>query len=257
RTPYKRTTVLCISVIQQSTSIVLTHSGLPFSAHNTNKMFAKLFIVALAVVCASAATVENSRVYYGRSGFYPLAYSAGVVPTYSYNAPVASYSTYSGTPVTYSTYSGIPSVYSAPASIVAVCSMLAVASANPHVLTPVGPAVVTAQSSQVFARTYNGFVPFAVPAAPVPAPVPAPAYHFHTPAFVLPAPPAPVFYPQPVVYNPPVPVAVPAAPAAVLPTVVAAAPAAKLVAAAPVAKVAKLVRPAPFHATFRYRSVVA
>ncbi|XP_053667265.1 cyclin-dependent kinase inhibitor 1C-like [Anopheles marshallii] len=140
-------------------------------------------------------------------------------------------------------------------SIVAVCSLLAVASAKPHVLTPVGPAVVTAQSSQVFARTYNGFVPFAVP-----APVPAPAFHYHTPAFVLPAPPpAPVFYPHPVVYNPPVPVPVPvpAAPAAVLPTVVAAAPAAKLVAAAPVAKVAKLVRPGPFHATFRYRSVVA
>uniref|UniRef100_A0A182Y2Q5 Uncharacterized protein n=1 Tax=Anopheles stephensi TaxID=30069 RepID=A0A182Y2Q5_ANOST len=143
-------------------------------------------------------------------------------------------------------------------SIIAVCSLFAVASAEPHVLAPVGPAVVTAQSSQVFARTYNGFVPFAVP-APVPAPIPAPAYHFHTPAFVLPAPPAPVFYPQPVVYNPPaavpVPVPVPAAPAAVVPTVVAAAPAAKLVAAAPVAKVAKLVR--PFHATFRYRSVVA
>ncbi|XP_050075830.1 cyclin-dependent kinase inhibitor 1C-like [Anopheles maculipalpis] len=144
-------------------------------------------------------------------------------------------------------------------SIVAVCSLLAVAFAEPHVLAPVGPAVVTAQSSQVFARTYNGFVPFAVP-APVPAPIPAPAYHFHTPALVLSAPvPSPVFYPQPVVYNPPtavpVPVPVPAAPAAVVPTVVAAAPAAKLVAAAPVAKVAKLVR--PFHATFRYRSVVA
>uniref|UniRef100_A0A182NJV6 Uncharacterized protein n=1 Tax=Anopheles dirus TaxID=7168 RepID=A0A182NJV6_9DIPT len=235
-------------------------------------MFAKLFIVALAVVCAAAVPpVRNAR-----DAVFPLAYSAGVVPSYAYSAPVSSYSTYSGAPVTtYSTYSGSPiaySAYSAPAvvaapsyyygrsivSIVTVCSLLAVASAEPHVLAP---AVVTAQSSQVFARTYNGFVPFAVP-APVPAPVPVPAYHhYHTPGFVLPAAHAPVFYPQPVVYNPPaaipvpVPVPVPAAPAAVVPTVVAAAPAAKLVAAAPVAKVAKLVR--PFHATFRYRSVVA
>ena len=95
-------------------------------------------------------------------------------------------------------------VFSSFQSIVAVCSLLAVASAKPHVLTPVGPGVVTAQSSQVFARTYNGFVPFAVP-APIPAPVPAPAYHFVLPA----APPAPVFYPQPVIYNPPAAIPVP------------------------------------------------
>ncbi|XP_049296656.1 uncharacterized protein LOC125770743 [Anopheles funestus] len=71
-------------------------------------MFAKLFIVALAIVCASAFPVTP----YTQPAVYPLAYSAGVVPTYSYNAPVAAYSTFSGTPVTYSTYSSLPSVYS-------------------------------------------------------------------------------------------------------------------------------------------------
>uniref|UniRef100_A0A4Y0BG86 Uncharacterized protein n=1 Tax=Anopheles funestus TaxID=62324 RepID=A0A4Y0BG86_ANOFN len=64
-------------------------------------MFAKLFIVALAVVCASAYPPST----YTQPVVYPLAKSAGVVPTYSYNAPVAAYSIFSGTPVTYSTYS--------------------------------------------------------------------------------------------------------------------------------------------------------
>ncbi|XP_052859686.1 zyxin-like [Anopheles cruzii] len=137
-----------------------------------------------------------------------------------------------------------------------VGSLVAAASAKPHVLAPVGPAFVTAQSSQVFARTYNGFVPFpaavpaAVPAAiPAPVPVPLPA-----PTFFVPAPPTHFYYPHPVFYSPPAAVPVPAVPAVpAAPAVVAAAPVAKLV--APVAKVAKLVR--PYLTTFRYRSVVA
>uniref|UniRef100_A0A182Y2Q4 Uncharacterized protein n=1 Tax=Anopheles stephensi TaxID=30069 RepID=A0A182Y2Q4_ANOST len=68
-------------------------------------MFAKLFIVALAVVCASGYSVQ--------SAVYPLAYSAGVVPAYAYNAPATAYSTYSGSPVTYSTFSSNPTAYSA------------------------------------------------------------------------------------------------------------------------------------------------
>ncbi|XP_040159717.1 uncharacterized protein LOC120898234 [Anopheles arabiensis] len=77
-------------------------------------MFAKLFIVALAIVCASAG-VELHR---SRSLDFPVAYTAGVVSPVAYSAPVASYSTYSGSPVTYSTYSGSQraySAYSAPA----------------------------------------------------------------------------------------------------------------------------------------------
>uniref|UniRef100_A0A182IN52 Uncharacterized protein n=1 Tax=Anopheles atroparvus TaxID=41427 RepID=A0A182IN52_ANOAO len=148
----------------------------------------------------------------------------------------------------------------AKVSIVAVCSLLAVVSAEPHVLTPVGPAVVTAQSSQVFARNYNAFVPFPIAAPAVPAAVPAPAYPFPAaPAFFVPAPqPTPVFYPQHVLYNPPAPLpAIPAVPAVPAVAVAPAAPAAKLVAVAPVAKVAKLVRPASYLTTIRYRSVVA
>uniref|UniRef100_A0A6E8VSJ8 Uncharacterized protein n=1 Tax=Anopheles coluzzii TaxID=1518534 RepID=A0A6E8VSJ8_ANOCL len=77
-------------------------------------MFAKLFIVALAVVCASATI----GILTPRSLDFPVAYTGGVVPPVAYSAPVASYSTYSGSPVTYSTYSGSQraySAYSAPA----------------------------------------------------------------------------------------------------------------------------------------------
>ncbi|EDO64687.1 AGAP007153-PA [Anopheles gambiae str. PEST] len=61
-------------------------------------MFAKLFIVALAVVCASA----DIGLLKGRSLDFPVAYSAEVVPSVAYSAPVASYSTYSGSPLAYS-----------------------------------------------------------------------------------------------------------------------------------------------------------
>uniref|UniRef100_A0A2C9H8N0 Uncharacterized protein n=1 Tax=Anopheles quadriannulatus TaxID=34691 RepID=A0A2C9H8N0_ANOQN len=70
-------------------------------------MFAKLFIVALAVVCTPAFLLTP------RSLDFPVAYTSGVVPSVAYSAPVASYSTYSGSPVTYSTYSGSPLAYSA------------------------------------------------------------------------------------------------------------------------------------------------
>uniref|UniRef100_A0A1S4GUA5 Uncharacterized protein n=1 Tax=Anopheles gambiae TaxID=7165 RepID=A0A1S4GUA5_ANOGA len=72
-------------------------------------MFAKLFIVALAVVCTSAGLV----IHRSRSLDFPVAYTADVVSPVAYSAPVASYSTYSGSPVTYSTYSGSPLAYSA------------------------------------------------------------------------------------------------------------------------------------------------
>uniref|UniRef100_A0A182UNB3 Uncharacterized protein n=1 Tax=Anopheles merus TaxID=30066 RepID=A0A182UNB3_ANOME len=61
-------------------------------------MFAKLFIVAIAVVCASA----DIGLLKGRSLDFPVAYTAGVVPSVAYSAPVASYSTYSGSPLAYS-----------------------------------------------------------------------------------------------------------------------------------------------------------
>lgn len=125
-----------------------------------------------------------------------------------------------------------------------------------------GPAFVTAQSSQVFARTYNGIVPVAVAAPAVPAAVAPP--HFHVPApsfaaFYVPQAPALFSY---AVYAPApaVAAAVPAVPAvpavAAAPAVVATPAAAKLVAAAPVAKVVAPVRTAPYLTTIRYRSVV-
>ncbi|XP_058837055.1 calphotin-like [Topomyia yanbarensis] len=138
--------------------------------------------------------------------------------------------------------------------VIATC-LLAVVSAKPHVYGHVAPAIVTAHSSQVFARTYNGIVPIAVP-APVPAPIPVP-YPIHYPTFYVPPPPPPV----PAVFTYPVYTAAPAVPATPVvvatPAVVAAAPAAKAVIAAPVVK-AKLVRkPAPYLTTIRYRSVYA
>ncbi|KXJ77188.1 hypothetical protein RP20_CCG008159 [Aedes albopictus] len=142
--------------------------------------------------------------------------------------------------------------------VVTLCLLVTAVSAKPHVLTPavVGPAFVTAQSSQVFARTYNGIVPVAVAAAP--AAVVPPHYHVHAvpsyaPFYVQQAPAVfsyAVYAPAPAVAT-----AVPAIPAT--PAVVATPAAAKVVAAAPVAKVvAAPVRTAPYLTTIRYRSVV-
>uniref|UniRef100_A0A2C9H8M3 Uncharacterized protein n=1 Tax=Anopheles quadriannulatus TaxID=34691 RepID=A0A2C9H8M3_ANOQN len=61
-------------------------------------MFAKLFIVALAVVCASA----DIGLLKGRSLDFPVAYTAGVVPSVAYSAPVTSYSTNSDIQLAYS-----------------------------------------------------------------------------------------------------------------------------------------------------------
>ncbi|KAL9701269.1 hypothetical protein quinque_004710 [Culex quinquefasciatus] len=149
---------------------------------------------------------------------------------------------------------------SAKVIFIASCSLLVAVSAKPHVLA--GPAFVTAQSSQVFARTYNGIVPVAVHASvpypyPVPAPVaPAPAVFVPHVAAPVPAP-VPVFsyqvyqpgpfYPVAVAAAAPAVPAVPAAPAVVTP-----------VAAVAPAPVAKLVRKsAPYLTTIRYRSVLA
>ncbi|XP_058465995.1 calphotin-like [Malaya genurostris] len=132
-------------------------------------------------------------------------------------------------------------------AVVASC-LLAVVSAEPHVHGHVVPAFVTAHSSQVFARTFNGIVPIAVP-----APVPAPFAAVYPSLYV--SPPVPAVFSYPVYASAP---AVPATPVAVAtPAVVAAAPAEKVVIAAPVAK-AKLVRKsAPYLTTIRYRSVYA
>ncbi|XP_055632019.1 uncharacterized protein LOC129771909 isoform X2 [Toxorhynchites rutilus septentrionalis] len=161
------------------------------------------------------------------------------------------------------------------AKFLIISCLLAVVCAKPHVLTPyVGPAFVTAHSSQVFARTYNELVPFAVPtaaaAAEYPVHFPAPV-HIAYPAHPVPsihfAQPAPTVLAYPIFKHiSAVPVghsvvAVPAAPA-VIPAVavksaVAVTPVAKVVPAAPVAKLVAPVRaPTHFLTKIRYRSVV-
>ncbi|XP_055537163.1 calphotin-like [Wyeomyia smithii] len=134
--------------------------------------------------------------------------------------------------------------------VLLVICLLAVVSAKPHVCAHISPAFVTAHSSQVFARTYNGIVPIAVPAH-IPAPIPA-AFPAPVPTIYVPPPTGPAFFAYPVYA--PGPAAIPAVPAVVAtPTVVATAPVAKVVSAAPAAKLVR--RPAIYLTTIRHRSV--
>ncbi|KFB50895.1 AGAP007150-PA-like protein [Anopheles sinensis] len=71
-------------------------------------MFAKLFFVAMALACASAAysgpvPVRNARAYSVYSSSVPVAQTYS---TYSSNVPVVrTFSPYSASPVSYQTYS--------------------------------------------------------------------------------------------------------------------------------------------------------
>uniref|UniRef100_A0A182JLT9 Uncharacterized protein n=1 Tax=Anopheles atroparvus TaxID=41427 RepID=A0A182JLT9_ANOAO len=116
---YKRSGYSSFSIIRKTTFVQVIWEANLFQAPNHRlKMFAKLFLVAMLVVCTVASPPPPPSVRTSRQ-VYPLAYSAGVVP-YSYSAPAAAYTAYSSdVPAvqTYSTYSASPlsyNTYSAP-----------------------------------------------------------------------------------------------------------------------------------------------